>query len=379
VLVGCKVMKTVLATREFVEALSAICTLAGGRTAKPILNCVRVAAEADGVEVGASDSEVALRLRLPGVAVEVAGEAVVRADRLLAIARELLDVEIVLEADEKNCVVRGEGSEFRIYVSPPADFPPLPSFAEEADFIIAGEELRRMLAVTLYAAARETSRYAINGVLWQKQGKRLEVVATDGRRLARAGGQLRQAQAEDFEVIVPTKALSVFERVFTPPRNGEEWLVEVKVAPNQILLRAGERVLSSVLVEGRFPKYEDVIPKGTNKRARLDRAAFHGAVRRAALLTTEDSRAVRLAFSAERLEISAQSPEEGEAHVEIPIAYEGEPVDIGFNPAFLADALKVVGFDEVFFEMEESFRPGVLSGPDKRDFLYVVMPVSLGA
>jgi DNA polymerase-3 subunit beta len=372
-------MKTVLATQEFLDALGAVCTLTGARTAKPILSCVRVTVQTGGVELGATDGEVALRLRLPSVSVEVPGEAMVRADWLLGIARELPDVEVSLQADEKHCVVRGEGSEFRIFVSPPADFPPLPSFTEGADFIIGGDELRRMIGVTLYAAARETSRYAINGVLCQKQGKHLEVVATDGRRLARAGGRLRQAQGEDFEAIVPTKALSVFERVFTPPRDDKEWAVEVRVTPNQVLLRAGERLLSSVLVEGRFPKYEDVIPKSTNKRARLNRAEFHGAVRRAALLTTEDSRAVRLAFSEQRLEITAQSPEQGEARVEIPIAYEGQPVDIGFNPAFLADALKAINFDEVFFEMEESFRPGVLSGADKREFLYVVMPVSLGA
>jgi len=293
--------------------------------------------------------------------------------------RELTDVEVSLEADEKYCVIRGEGSEFRIFVAPAADFPPLPSFEGEANFVVDGNELRRMIELTLYAAARETSRYAINGVLWEKQAKRLYMVATDGRRLARAGGALEQTEGEDFEAIVPTKALGVFDRVFMPPRDGSDWTVQVKVMPNQLLLRSGERLLSSVLVEGHFPKYDDVIPKGANKRARLDRAEFHAAVRRAALLTTEDSRAVRLSFGEQRLEITSQSPEQGDARVEMPISYEGEPVEIGFNPAFLNDALKVVPFDEVFFEMQESFRPGVLTGGEKGDFLYVIMPVSLGS
>jgi len=372
-------MKAILPRQEFQEALGAVATLTGARTTREILRCVRLSAGHDSLELGATDGEAALRLGVAGVSVAGLGETVLAAERLLGITRELADVEVALEADEKYCVIRGEGSEFRIFVAPVADFPPLPSFDDEPDFIVDGNDLRRMIGLTLYAAARETSRYAINGVLWEKQGKRLHMVATDGRRLARAGGGFQHAGAEDFEAIVPTKALGVFERVFVPPRDGSDWTVEVKVMPNQVLLRSGERLLSTVLVEGHFPKYDDVIPKGADKRARLDRAEFHAAVRRAALLTTEDSRAVRLSFNEERLEITSQSPEQGDARVEMPITYEGEPVEIGFNPAFLSDALKAVPFDEVFFEMQESFRPGVLTGGEKGDFLYVVMPVSLGS
>lgn len=376
---GCRVMKAILPRQEFQEALSAVATLTGGRTTKEILRCVRLSADQGGLELGATDGEAALRLRVAGASVVAPGQMVVAAERLLGIVRELADAEVSLDADEKYCVIRGEGSEFRVFVAPAADFPPLPSFEDEPNFVLDGNELRRMIELTLYAAARETSRYAINGVLWEKQGKRLYMVATDGRRLARAGGEVKQAGGEDFEAIVPSKALGVFERVFIPPRDASDWAVQLKIMPNQLLLRSGDRLLSTVLVEGHFPKYDDVIPKGGNKRARLDRAEFHAAVRRAALLTTEDSRAVRLSFNEERLEITSQSPEQGDARVEMPITYEGAPVDIGFNPAFLNDALKAVPFDEVFFEMEESFRPGVLTGGEKGDFLYVVMPVSLGS
>ncbi|MFQ5806729.1 MAG: DNA polymerase III subunit beta, partial [Phycisphaerae bacterium] len=149
------------------------------------------------------------------------------------------------------------------------------------------------------------------------------------------------------------------------------------VLPNQVLLRSADRVLSTVLVEGSFPKYEDVIPKEHTKRARLERELLLGAVRRAALLTTEESRAVKLAFESESLVITSQAPEQGDARVEIPIRYEGEPLTIGFNPLFLSDALRVLPLEEVFLDLEESFRPGVLCGEDKNDFLYVVMPVSL--
>jgi DNA polymerase-3 subunit beta len=120
-----------------------------------------------------------------------------------------------------------------------------------------------------------------------------------------------------------------------------------------------------------------VIPKDTDKLARLSRVELHGAILRAALLTSDEARAVRMSFSRERLVITAQSPEQGEARVEMPMEYEGEPVEIGFNAAFVNDALKVIPFDTVCVELKESFRPGVVRGEDRNEFLYVVMPISL--
>jgi DNA polymerase-3 subunit beta len=370
-------MRTILPRQAFQDALAAVGTLTGGRTARPILGCVSLVAEGGQVEVSATDGEAGLRVGLSALAVEEAGRVVVAADRLLPIVRELEDVEVSLAADGQYCVIRGEGSEFRIFVMEPADFPPVAEFEDEPDMVIDGDELRRMVSLTLYAAARETSRYAINGVLWEKRGKRLFVVATDGRRLARAGGTVVSSGSADFEVVIPAKAMSVFERVFAPGGQEEDWKVDVRVMPNQIVLRAGGRVLSTVLLEGSFPKYEDVIPKERSRRARVRRELLLGAVRRAALLTTEESRAVKLAFEGESLVITSQSPEQGDARIEIPIGYEGEPLTIGFNPVFLNDALRVVPFDEVLLDLHESFRPGVLCGEDKNEFLYVVMPVSL--
>jgi DNA polymerase III subunit beta len=372
-------MKTTLQRQEFLDALTAVSSLTSGRTPKPILACTKLSAHGEELELAATDGEAALRLRLSAMQIDRPGEAVVNADRLLSIVRELADVEITLQTDERHCVIRGQGSEFKIYMQSLADFPPVPDFDNEPDVVIEARELRRMIELTLYAAARETSRYAINGVLWDKQGKRLYMVATDGRRLARAGGQVQKSHSAAFSVIIPTKALSVFERVFTPPKDDEPWTVDLKVTPNQIILHSRNRILSSALVEGRFPKYEDVIPQESNRLAVVDRAEFHSAVKRAALLTTEDSRAVRLAFSQDQLVISSQSPEQGEARIEVPIEFKGEDVAIGFNPAFLSDALKVLPFEQVRIEMQEPFRPGVLTGEDKNDFLYVVMPVSLSS
>lgn len=369
-------MKTRLPRQEFVDALTAVAAIAGGRTTKPILGCVRLATEGETLELGGSDGEAALHLSIGTFAVDQPGEAVVPVERLLAIVREMPDPEIRVDADEKHCVVRGAGSEFKIFVFPPADFPPIPTFGDEPDLIMDGGQLARMINLTIYAAARETGRYAINGVLWQKRGKRLYLVATDGRRLARAGGNVTQSKAQDFEAIVPCKALHAFERVFTGKDRGD-WQVEIQVLPNQVLLRSGDRMLATALVEGTFPKYDDVIPKDSDKVAQVARLELHGAIRRAALLTSDEARAVKLAFGSGQLIITAHSVEQGEARVELPIEYQGEPLEIGFNAAFVSDALKVLPYESVNIELKESFRPGILRGEDKTDFLYVIMPVSL--
>jgi DNA polymerase-3 subunit beta len=370
-------MKVQLPRQEFQEALAAIATLTGGRTTKPIFGCVKLATTDERLQLCGTDGEATLRVSVVTINAEQPGEAVVPADRLLSIVRELGDIEISLETDSRQCVIRGQGSEFKIYVMNPADFPPSPDFEGEGDLAVDGNELRRMIGLTSYAAARETSRYAINGVLWDKVGKKIFLVATDGRRLARAGGTLQQAKGSDFQLIVPAKALSVFERVFQPPKGGDGWVIEIGVMPNQLLLKSGERLLATTLVEGSFPDYEKVIPSDNDKRAKIPREEFYSAVRRAALMTTEDSRAVRFKFDAENLVISANAPEQGEARVEMPVEYEGEALEIGFNPSFVADALRAINYDDIFVELHETFRPGLLCGEDKSEFLYVVMPVSL--
>ena len=370
-------MKTRLPRQEFLDALTAASAVTGGRTTKPILACVKLVTEAELIQVSATDGEAALRLGVGSFAVDEAGAAVVSAERLLGIVREMPDAEIRLDVDEKYCIVRGEGSEFKIYVHPVEDFPEVPSFGDTADLVVDGGALKRMIALTIYAAARETGRYAINGVLWQKKGKKLYLVATDGRRLARAGGGLEQADTGDFEAIVPAKALHAFDRVFGTGKERGAWTVDIRLMPNQVLLRSGDRMLCSALVEGSFPKYEDVVPNDTDKLARVGRTELYGAIKRAALLTTDEARAVKLTFTSNQLTVTAQSPEQGEARVEMPVEFDGEPLEIGFNAAFVNDALKVIPYDEVFVELKESFRPGVVRGADRNEFLYVVMPVSI--
>jgi DNA polymerase III subunit beta len=200
-------------------------------------------------------------------------------------------------------------------------------------------------------------------------------VATDGRRLSQARGDLSSSKSEKdkegAKAIVPAKALNLIDKLIDDP----EEAVAFQVKENQILVHTSSATLTSSLVEGQFPPYEDVIPKDTDKKMAASTADFLSAIKRGSLLTTEESKGVRLAFSKKGLVLTSRSPEAGEAEIKFPCKYEGSDVEIGFNPQFLIEALRVVDTDEISLEMTAPNRPGLLKGGT--NFLYVIMPVNL--
>ncbi len=173
------------------------------------------------------------------------------------------------------------------------------------------------------------------------------------------------------KVIIPSKALNLIDKLIDDP----EETVGFQFRENQVIFHTSSATLTSNLVEGQFPPYEDVIPKDTDKKMTASTAEFLSAIRRAALLTTEESKGVKMHFSKKGLVLTSRSPEAGEATITFPCKYEGTDVEIGFNPAFLTEALRVVDSDEITLEMTAANRPGLLRGGP--NFLYVIMPVNL--
>lgn len=365
-------MKVICDRGALVESLNLVGGVVVARTPKPALTCVKLTAQADALSLAATDLEVAVRYSTPRVEVQQEGEALIPADKLGQIVRESIDPTLTIQTEQDVAQITGQDSRFKIYGQPVSEFPPIPEFKGEADFEIAAAELHRLIAMTLFATARENSRYAINGVLLEREGNKLTMVATDGHRLAVARGACKGDKSQTQSAIVPAKALNLLLRLF----EDAEQTVQVKIADNQILLATDQAVLASNLVEGNFPPYRDVIPKEGDKRATLPTDLFVSAVRRAALLTNEESRGVRMAFGPSGLTLSSRAPEMGEAEINVALPeYSGEPIEIGFNPAYLLDALKVVGESQVQMEFKAPNKPGVLrTGPN---FLYVVMPVNL--
>jgi DNA polymerase-3 subunit beta len=373
-------MKVICNRGALLDALTVTGNVVAARTPTPVLQCVKLTASDDRLTLAATDLEVAIRYSDSQVQVEQGGEALLPADKLRDIVRESMDDTLSIEvgSDKEGtsagvASIRGQDSHFKIFTQRPSDFPPVPDFSGEADFEISSGHLKQLIGQTLFAAAREQTRYAFNGVLLTAKGKKINLVSTDGRRLAMAKGDLilDKLPKDGGKAIIPTKALVLVEKLIDDP----EETVAVQVRENQIIFHTPSATLTSNLVEGQFPPYEDVIPKDADKKMTASTADFLSAIRRAALLTTEESKGVRMHFSKKGLVLTSRSPESGEATVNFPCKFEGADVEIGFNPTFLTDALKVVDSDEISLELTAANRPGLLKGGP--NFLYVIMPVNL--
>jgi len=365
-------MKVIAQTAALQEALALTGSIVATRTPKPVLQCVKLIASEGALTLLATDLEAGCRYHLTQVQVEQEGEALVPGDRLAGIVRESTDESLTIETQKEACLVRGAGSRFKIFGYDPGEYPAVAEFEGSGDFQVSAATLAGMIGKTLFATSKTHSHYAISGVLWEASGKKLQLVATDGHRLAQVKGSLKKSASGDISAIVPAKLMGLIQRV---AGDGEEML-EVKVLESQILIRTARTVLVSSLVQGNFPKYADVIPKECTRKATFDRGQFEHRVRQAALLTNEESKGVRLSFQPDAVTLTSRAPETGEAEVTCPIKYEGEPMEIGFNPAFLIDALRVVEADEIGMEMNASNKPAVMKAGG--EFLYVIMPVDLG-
>lgn len=374
-------MKVICNRGALLDALTVTGNVVAARTPKPVLQCVKLTAADDRLTIAATDLEVAIRYSDSQVQVEQGGEALLPADKLRDIVRESMDDTLSIEVGADTggssgggvASIKGQDSLFKIFTQRPSDFPPVPDFSGEADFEITGGHLKQLIGQTLFAAAREQTRYAFNGVLLIAKARKINLVSTDGRRLAMAKGELvsDKLPKDGGKAIVPVKALVLVEKLIDDP----EETVSVQVRENQVIFHTPRATLTSNLVEGQFPPYEDVIPKDADKKMTASTADFLSAIRRAALLTTEESKGVRMHFSKKGLVLTSRSPESGEATVNFPCKFEGAEVEIGFNPTFLTDALRVVDSDEISLELTAANRPGLLKGGP--NFLYVIMPVNL--
>jgi DNA polymerase-3 subunit beta len=236
----------------------------------------------------------------------------------------------------------------------------VPDFEGEADVEVPGGHLKQLINQTLFAAAKESSRYAFNGVLVTAKGKKITFVSTDGRRLAMATGDIIGAASSQGRQPRDHSRQGHADGREADRRSEES--VGLQIRENRAIFHTSSATLTTNLVEGQFPPFEDVIPKDTDKKMTAATLDFASAIRRAALLTTEESKGVRMQFSKKGLVLTSRSPESGEATVNFPCKYEGTDVEIGFNRTFLTDALRIVDTDEITLELTAPNRPGLLKG-----------------
>jgi DNA polymerase III subunit beta len=371
-------MNLTVSKEQIINGLQAVQNVVSTRTTLPILSNVLLHAQENRLEFTATDLDVTISC---GVEAKVhkPGASTVPVRRLFSIVRELPNLDIDLEVDEKHaCTIRSGASFYKIHGLSADEFPPLPTFNEEKKVTLSQNTVRDMMRKTSFAMSTDESRYVLNGIYISLKDHKLTMVATDGRRLALADEEVEVGESSQGEFIVPSKTVNELNRLLQP-KGG----VEIHYAENQASFRltgenpgAGDSVLViSKLIEGNYPNYRQVIPSEMKERIALAREEFLHALRRAEIMTSEKSNSVKLSFGKNKLEITANSADIGEAKETLAVNYKGPELAIAFNPRYMIDPLNALAQDEVFVELIDELSPGVLkiNGP----FLYVVMPMRL--
>ena len=363
-------MKIACQTASLHNAFQLVGSVVQQRPTRPILANVLLCASNSQVELQATDLEIGIRLQVPNATVSEEGKVAIPQSRVASILRETVDETVEVKTEDGHCLITASDSMFRLPTEAAEEFPELPVFNPESAYEFDRKDFAEMVLKTSFAAHKGKHRYALNGVLLVVKPSKVQMVATDGRRLAHLEKKAKNPSGTDESVIVPTKALDQILKVLAD----EDEKVLINVSENQLVAKTSHATVSTRLVEGHFPPYDSVIPKDSDKKVDLNRERFYSAVRRAALLTSEDSSAITLRFGENTLEVTSSAPETGEAKVELPIEYTGGAVDLGFNPEFLTDFLRVLEDETVRFEFRDSSSAGLFRSG--KDFIYVVMPVS---
>lgn len=361
-------MKFTIQRDALSDALSKVQSIVGSRPSIPILSNVKVLAEKGLLTLTTTELEISISAT---VEAQVSREGLITlpARRVASIIRELPAGEVEVELDDKNCAhIRSGPAYFKMIGMSAEDFPPLPSFEAARSYVIDQGVFKEMLRKVAYAASVDETRYILNGSLLSFADEKLTVVATDGRRLALAEAEVEFAAETASELVVPTKTINELLRFLA-----DEGPLKIRAADNQASFEFGRVLVFSKLLEGKFPNYRQVIPSRAEHRIAIERELLLSAVRRAALVTSEQSSSIRLAFTKNRIEVITSTPDIGESREKIPVKYQGDDFSIAFNPGFIIEPLKVLTQDEVFLEMTDELSPGVIKCD--QPFLYVIMPL----
>ena len=364
-------MEVQLERDAFSKGLQMVQNIVEPRQTLPILANVLLETEGDVLRVTATDLAVGARVSVPAK-VASPGAITLSARKLAEIVKELPVAPLSLKVQENAWVVlRCGGVSYKLVGLAAEDFPAVVPTASPAWVALDGKALKEMLGRTAFAMSHDESRYALNGVLLSVQPGRLRVVATDGHRLALASRALPNG-AGSATGIVPRKAVQEVMRVLGA---GEE--VQVALVENQFILRMPNFLLVARLIEGQFPNYEQVVPKGHPCRLAVSRSALAAALRRVSVLSEERTKPVKLLLSPGALKLSASNPELGEAEESLAVDYSGEELAIGFNSRYVLDALSAVETDEVVAELKDGLSPGIIRSLEGEEYFCVIMPMRI--
>lgn len=359
---------------SLMSAFQVVNAVVPSRTPREILKNIKLEVEGDRATLIGTDQEVGIRYDIQGVESTDSGEILLPAARMISILRELTDESVDLELDENALWIRSGQSEFRLSAEEPDEFPPVSSFLDDNFYAVPASAMREIIRRTIFATDVESTRYALGGILVDLSGDHITLAATDSRRLAVAKTACRgegEHKAGDKRPVVPAKAMSLIDKSIID----EEDEVYISLQDNDILVKSGPATIYSRLVEGRFPNYQDVVPKSSEKTIDMVVGPFYSAVRQAQIVTNEESRGVDFQFSEGNLCLTSEAADVGRSRIELPISYEGDELTITFDPRFVGDFLRILDpEDSIQLELNDGESAAVLKKDDS--YTYVVMPLS---
>ncbi len=362
------------AQEKFLAALQAVSGIVERRHTLPILANVLIRKTGPNIEMTTSDLEIQVR-----TTAELGGDGsnfatTVGARKLIDILRSMpADQIVTLSATQSKLTLAGGKSRFTLQTMPADDFPLVQESADFGPaFSVPQKALRGLIAQVHFAMAVHDIRYYLNGILFVAEGRSLTLVATDGHRLALAQATL-ETDIPKQEVILPRKTVLELQRLL----KDDDTTIEMRFAPNQAKFSFAGMEFVTKLVEGKFPDYNRVIPKNHKNKVTLGRGPLLQSLQRAAILTSEKFKGVRVNIEPGTLRIASSNAEQEEAMEELEIDYGGDTIEIGFNVTYLIDALTNMGQEMVTVELQDTNSSALITVPDQAGFKYVVMPMRI--
>ncbi len=343
----------------------------------PILANVLMEAKGDEVRFLATDLEVGLRSKC-AASVTKAGSLTIPAKKFYEIIKSLPETDIRIAEDKGGVKVAADRFDARMQTLPREDFPTLPEASATPTATLTSSSVKEMVSKTQFAITGEDTRYFLNGALFVLRPDSMSLVATDGHRLALVtvprDGKAKK-DAEEIKAILPKKTLGELGRLLAEGEGNED--IKYERGENHLFFGVGERMLISRMIDGQFPAYERVIPKGNDKHIEFERDRLTNAVKRVALLSNERSRAVKFQLEKGKVDVTSSSPDLGEARETLPVEYTGDAMQICFNAQYVLDFMSAVTTDVVALELKDEVSQAVLKpvGAEGYDYTYVIMPM----
>lgn len=368
-------MKLAVSRESLLRPLQLVAGVVERRQTMPVLSNVLLSANGSMVTLTGTDLEVQLSARVElGAVVEEGGEVTLPARKLLDIWRALPEgAEVRISVEEERAVLRSGSSRFQLATLPAADFPAIDEGPGALKLRVAQSQLAQLINRTAFSMAQQDVRYFLNGMLLEVTSDHVRSVATDGHRLAMCT-MTPGVDTESCQVIVPRKGVNELSRLLA---DGDSE-AQLTLGSNHLTLDVAGFSFVTKLVDGRFPDYEKVIPWGGKQEIIGERRQLKEAFSRTAILSNEKFRGVRLSLSSGLLKIQANNPEQEQAEEEIPVQFEGDTLEMGFNVSYLQDVLNALETDEVRITVSDANSSALIEGvPETGGAVYVVMPMRL--